>query len=795
MPPKGPSARRWCADLVMGAQFAVTGGREGWIRTALTALGVGLGVAVLLLAAALPNALNAAMDRQWARAAVPAVQGTGPSDHSLLTASLNSAYREVPLRGRVVQPEGPHAPVPPGLSRLPGPGELAVSPALADLLSSPDGALLKDRFPHLRITAEIGAAGLIHPGELLFYQGSDALRRSVGGVERITAFGDRDAPFQTSPLVVLAISVGCVALLAPVAVFIATAVRFGGERRDRRLAALRLVGADRPTTRRIAAGEALAGALLGLFTGTALFLALRIPLASLSVFNFGVFPSDIVPDTALGALVALAVPLSSVGVTLFTMRRVTVEPLGVTRAAPPLRRRLWWRSVLPAAGVALLLPSAIGGLHSGDAANARLILGTSLLLLGVAALLPWLLEAAVARLGRVGHGGQSWQLAVRRLQLSSTAASRSVSGITVAVAGAIAVQLLLTSIWSDGPEQPRSATAGTEVSTRDGAVPAARVPEMHARLRATEGVLDARTLLTGYADTARHQQAMAHDSSAEDFDPEPYALIVADCPTLRRTARLTTCSDGDVFLTDDPEGAHRTPHPGERLALDPVGSRADHRAPATWTVPTTARRATVADTGLSPGLTTPGLLATPKALDPTLLRRPGISVLLRLDPARPDAVDHVRNTAARIDIRADVATYTTDTGNEAVDLTRRGLTAGAAAVLLLIGSGLLITTVDQLRERARLLSALDALGTPRALLGRSVLWQTAVPVALGLALAITCGLALGALLVHTAGRPLHPDWWAILTITGTAAAVILGVTALSLPLLWRLMRPDGLRTE
>lgn len=55
-----------------------------------------------------------------------------------------------------------------------------------------------------------------------------------------------------------------VVLLTPVAVFIAAAVRFGGERRDRRLAALRLVGSDRSMTRRIAAGEALAGALLGL---------------------------------------------------------------------------------------------------------------------------------------------------------------------------------------------------------------------------------------------------------------------------------------------------------------------------------------------------------------------------------------------------------------------------------------------------------------------------------------------------------------------------------------------------
>lgn len=39
------------------------------------------------------------------------------------------------------------------------------------------------------------------------------------------------------------------------------------------------------------------------------------------------------------------------------------------------------------------------------------------------------------------------------------------------------------------------------------------------------------------------------------------------------------------------------------------------------------------------------------------------------------------------------------------------------------------------------------------------------------------------------------DWPVVAAMTGTGGAVILLVTALSLPALWRLMRPDGLRTE
>ncbi|MFF4700161.1 FtsX-like permease family protein [Streptomyces chattanoogensis] len=787
---RGPKAVLWCRDLAMGARFAVTGGRKGLLRTALTALGVGLGVAVLLLAAAIPNAMNAAYARDRARSTVPAAEGSGPTDRTLLITTQNSGYRDEPVHGRAVRAEGPHAPVPPGLSRVPAPGETAVSPALADLLASPEGALLKERFPDLRISERISDAGLAHPDELLFYEGTEALSGPGEDVERITGFGERNNGFRSSPLVVLAILVGCVALLAPVAVFLATAVRFGGERRDLRLAALRLVGADRATTRRIAAGEALAGALLGLLTGTALFLAVRLPLSTVTLGSLGFFPSDVVPDAGLTAFVVLAVPGCAVGVTLFAMRRVTVEPLGVIRTAPQRCRRLWWRPLLPVGGVALLLPQAIGGFHSNDAANIQVMLGTALLLLGVAALLPWLLGAAVARLGRSGRGGPSWQLAVRRLGLSGTTAARSVSGITVAVAGAIAVQLLLAGIDGKLAAEPVPHSRWTTVLARDGVLPAARAHEMYARLAAADGVRTAHGLITAYAGPANKPPG----TDSQDPDAEPYPLTVADCAALRELARLGSCSDGDVFLVRG--GADAIPHPGERLTLAPPAGHGAHHRPATWTVPATARHVAARDSA-PPWLAGPSLLATPKALDATRLDHFHISAFLRLDPDNPDAIEHVRNAAARIDFRIDLVNFEDDGARDdgIVTLTRHGLTAGAHAVLLLIGCGLLLTTLEQLHDRARLLSALDAFGTPRATLARSILWQTAVPVALGLTLALACGLSLGSLLLHMVNGPLQPDWPAILTLTGTAAVVILGVTALSLPLLWRLMRPEGLRTE
>ena len=51
------------------------------------------------------------------------------------------------------------------------------------------------------------------------------------------------------------------------------------------------------------------------------------------------------------------------------------------------------------------------------------------------------------------------------------------------------------------------------------------------------------------------------------------------------------------------------------------------------------------------------------------------------------------------------------------------------------------------------------------------------------------------LLLQIANEPVALDGWMILALTGAAAAMVAVVTALSLPVLLRSMRPEGLRTE
>ncbi|GHA56263.1 ABC transporter permease [Streptomyces purpurascens] len=780
------SPRHWSRDLAMGARFAVTGGREGWVRVTLTAVGVGLGVALLLLCAAMPNVFASRSKVEDARYANVYSQTVPPkADNTLLIADADTTWHDDDIQGRFVEPEGRRAPLPPGVDRFPGEGEMVVSPALKDLLDSDDAKLLRERLPY-KVTGTIGESGLIGSHELAYYAGASGLKLTDSSlVTRLAKFGKPDkTPEKTDPVLLLMVLVVFVVLLTPVAVFIAAAVRFGGERRDRRLAALRLVGSDRGMTRRIAAGEALAGALLGLTVGTCFFLLGRQKLGTGELLGVSVWPSYLDPTPALAALVAVAVPVAAVLVTLLAMRGVVVEPLGVVRAAKQSRRRLWWRLLPTLAGLGMLYPMIGQGHENGNFNQYLVIGGVLMLLIGITALLPWVVETVVVRLGK---GPLSWQLAVRRLQLSSGTAARMVNGIAVAVAGAIALQMLFTGTQSQYTENTGQDPSRVQMQVDlSGPKPLSGIER---EFTGTKGVRAAVALARSqYGDSRR--------------DPEnSNGLTVGNCAALRELATLPSCKDGDVFITrtrsgySDPSNASEIAlvKPGRQLYIDPSYDGAERGLEVPWTVPVNIREVNVRKDSLQDYTS---LLVTPAALPAKAA--PAVSsdgVYLRLDPSVPDSREYVRNVAARIDPLAQTFGWSATQENVKYTSIRTGLFVGSAFVLALIGASLLVSQLEQLRERKRLLSALVAFGTRRRTLSLSVLWQTALPVGLGLVLATTVGVTLGAVLLKMTRTPVTMDWASVLTMTGVGATVVGMVTLLSLPPLLRMMRPAGLRTE
>ncbi len=564
-----------------------------------------------------------------------------------------------------------------------------------------------------------------------------------------------------------------VVTLVPLGIFLATAVRFGGEQRDRRLAALRLVGADRAMARRIAAGETLVGALLGLVLGAVAFAVGRPLVEHVTLWDVSVFAGDLDPSPFLAVLIALLVPATAVAITVVSLQPVAIEPLGVVRRGLGRRRRVLWRLVLPALGLLLLVPLAGTVDANGTQADRyRVAAGAALLLVGVAALLPWLVEALVRRLRGPGVPGQ---LAIRRLQLSPESSARMVSGVAVAAAGAIALQMLFAGVDDDYRGAASADTSPAQVS-----LPATPLGPggAEAALAATPGV--------GAVHVEQRLPAVLPIEGSPALD-----VLVATCATLQAAVPLERCADGDVFVvaSSAPQRETGIPLPGQEIALGSPDAAGATDGLARWTVP--AGAVSLSDANGAPAV----VLATPAAVPEELLRGAGMEVGVELIPGARDAADELRTAAARIDPRAAVFVPAEAQEDHRFSGVRRGIYLGVAATLALIGASMVVALLESLRERRRSLAVLAAFGTPTRTLGWSVLVQAALPVVLGLALAVGVGVVLGGLLLAMVSRPVALDPASIAVVCATGAAVVLGVTALGLPALWRLARPDGLRTE
>lgn len=768
-------------DLALGIRLSVGGGRSGWVRLALIAVGVGLGVTMLLIAASIPTVLDARDARDGARS-VNADQELNLGSPSALVQEVRSTYREDPVLGLLFQPEDDDAPLPPGVNQQLAPGDLVVSPALADLLASDDGAALQGRWGD-RVVGTIGDDGLTGPEELRFYLGTDQL--TVATATRIQSFGGAESLDEDlDPALLLLVLVGMVVLLLPVAIFVSTAVRFGSESRDRRLAALRLVGADVGMTRRIAAGETLAGAAGGLVVGTLLFLAIGQLAGSAVPASMSFYPEDLRPVPVLAALTVVLVPVTTVMVTLSALKQVLVEPLGVVRRSGERRRRFWWRLVFPVAGVALLTP-LLGGLDGSLGSQVMVVAGLVLVLAGVALLLPWLVEATVHRLS---GGTVAWELAVRRLQLDSGTAVRAVSGIAVSVAGLIAIQGLVGAIGE------LSAESQADTSTFQAAVldidPDGRsAGTWTSALGGAEGVTAVGELTSTWARTTAPDGSTSDDAPTEPLGDDEMLIESGTCEVLAQEARLGSCADGDVFVVV-PEGA-TAPAPGSTYLLGPAGS-----AGARWTLPASAAVVDPPSGGVNAMGGMPArILVTPGALAGIRPEPESVTAYVALDPAVPDALDHMRTAAAQVDPAAYASSIEQERIASVLGGVRQSLLVGTVALLLLIGASMLVNVVEQLRERRRLLAVLVAFGTRRRTLGGSVLFQVAIPVLLGLTLAVATGSGLALALQTAVDAPLTFDWVGVGVTSGAAALVVLLTTAAGLPLLWRLTRPEALRSE
>jgi hypothetical protein len=318
----------------LGLRLAISGGWVSMVRAAFTVVAVAIGVALILLVVATQAAVHGRALRMGWQDATADTPATAPDGVWRLTVS--DYYRGARIIRAYVAALGPNAPVPPGLERLPAPGEVAVSPALARLLATAPDDELDNRYPG-RVVMTIGEEGLAHADELVAIVGLTPTELGkVRSAVIVRGFGTLPDSYLFDAVIRLLLALGAVLLVAPIVIFIVMATRIAAAQREQRLAAIRLVGATRGQTATLAVVETAAAVLAGLTLGWAGFELGRRALVATVTFQGGHFyVDDAVASPMALVLVAIGVLAVTTAATFVSLRWVQLSPLGIVR---PSRR-------------------------------------------------------------------------------------------------------------------------------------------------------------------------------------------------------------------------------------------------------------------------------------------------------------------------------------------------------------------------------------------------------------------------------------------------------------------------
>ncbi|MFF7634676.1 FtsX-like permease family protein [Kitasatospora sp. NPDC008050] len=434
----------------LGLRLTVGGGREAAARLAIIAAAVALGVGLLLSTLAAINGIGTQNDRnawlntganmQGSVGATASPQAAAGPAADPLWWQIGADSFDGKVLGRVdVAGTGPNSPVPPGIPRLPGPGEYDASPALGALLGTVPAAQLADRYPG-HLVGTIGKAALPGPDSLIIVIGHRpdelASRPEARKVTSIMGLSPADC---SSKCVVgtdgsgmdLVLSVVAAALIFPVLILIATATRLAATRREQRFAAMRLVGATPRQVSVISAVESTVAAAIGVVVGFALFFLLRPELATIDFTRTLFFRSDLSLSPANVLAVALGVPVASAVSARIALRRVQISPLGVTRRVTPRPPRVY--RVIPLVGGLLELGYFIGRRPAtSDGQTMAFLPGILLVLGGIVLAGPWLTMIG-GRLMARRTNRPAPLVAGRRLSDDPKGGFRAVSGLVLAL--------------------------------------------------------------------------------------------------------------------------------------------------------------------------------------------------------------------------------------------------------------------------------------------------------------------------------------------------------------------------
>ncbi len=740
----------------LGLRLTLGSGREALLRVLVTAAAVALGVGLLLAALAGINGLHAQSDRgAWLNSAVQPTPPTSPASGLWWEPSTDQFGGQL-IDQIDVAAAGPGAPIPPGMSRLPGPGQYFASPELVSLLRSQPADELRDRYPG-RLVGTIGSAGLPSPNSLIIVIGHSVGQLSkqpaaieIGAIHHSLAncYGCQSV-VGSGPVLEFILVGGAVALVLPVLILIATASRLSAVRREERFASMRLVGATPRQVSTISALEAVIAALAGVFLGFGLFFAVRpllyhVPFtgAPLAQGDLSLHAVDIliaVVGVPIAAVVSARLALRRVQISLGVTRRVRKRPPGIARIVP-LLAGIAFLAYFDAAGK----PGAIGS------QLLELLVGFALLIVGLVLAGPWFTTAG-SRIMAKRASRPATLIAGRHLLDNPKAAFRFVSGLVIALfvaSAAIGALSSVTQVTGGGSTNASLSTLADPFctySTTDcptASVVASVPPSVLNEFRATPGVQGV---------------AVVHEAPNQTQEGRSFGVVACDelakTPAIGRCAPRATVASVGYFLSKvlgHTANASSTTWPSWNLSATQLAS-----LPVSAVVVATNGSTGAIErvrTELERAFPLQGTPVTVEALGPSTAR------LLTMIQAMTDVI--------------------------------------IVASLIIAACSLAVNIAAGLTERRRPFSLLRLTGAPRKLLHRVVTLESALPLLLVAAVSIVVGLLAAALYLHSQvglafSLPGFSYWTTV--IGGLAASM--AIIAATFPILDRITGPEVARNE
>jgi hypothetical protein len=758
-------------EFLLGLRLLFGAGRGNRIRFFLMAAGGSLGVCCLALVLTIPQILDAHDGRDAARQPQFSARHAGST---LVLQRIDPYGSKAFTRVFIAKGTRNAGSVPPGLSQLPDPGEVFLSPSAHDLLR--DQPAVKGLLPgHEK--GLIGATGLAHPDELFAYIGTTPDKITADG-RALKGWGWSYAPVpvvEPSTLTYLRFTLGALVLL-PLGIFLSVCTRLSAASRNRRLASLRLLGLSTRGTQRVNAAETVVAALLGAVLGLGEYWVLNQLMTRTGLPGLRWYPADGALSATTVAVCLISSPLLAWFVGRASARNAAANPLAVRRTAAP-RRPTKWSGLLLVTGLGIIVGYCATGFtdHPANSIGPNaIVLPTGILLtgLGLVLTLPLISYTLARRLARSTRS-LTLNLAMRRNEVEPGSTMRVVTGLVLLVFSASLAQGVL--IQMEQVTRPSAPVQDYSISLDT------LTTEQQRRLADIPGVRAHALTMHSWTDLNR---------TSSDFPPQTTALV-ATCAQLARMVRHSEgCVDGKVMMLDN---TRTGPYPGIRPGVSfPFHLREGTRHKTlSITLPSDKITFTPYDPSVAEG---EEVLIPPSAVPAGA--RPETGTFALTSSSDHDQVRKALDGIAAVAPIAEVELVGMDIeGLQQISVIETLLAVGMIMGLVIGTAAFVVSATDRAVERRAQVTAITLIGARARTMRAVQCVQVVLPLGIGLALALVTGKLAESSYLITGGSEIYWDF-AGLPVLALAAAGVAAVAAVgTLPLVGRRIDPELIRRD